>query len=67
MAVPCYRCGESVKGDTIGLNKKMVNRAVQQYLCMRCLAEHFHVTEQELRTMIDHFRKAGCTLFPPEN
>lgn len=66
MALACYRCGEPVKGDTIGLNRKMVNRGVEQFLCMRCLAEHFRVTEQQLLTMIDHFRKAGCSLFTPE-
>lgn len=63
MAQVCYRCNSPVTGDGIGLNKKLVNRGTEKFLCLQCLAEHFHMTEKELGIMADHFRAAGCTLF----
>ncbi len=62
----CYRCQSPVTGDGIGLNKKLVNRGTEKFLCMQCLAEHFRTTEKELGIMADHFRDAGCTLFSPK-
>ena len=59
----CYRCNSPVVGDGIGLNKKLVNRGTEKFLCLRCLAEHFKISEKELDIMADHFRAAGCTLF----
>ena len=61
----CYRCGSRVTADGVGLNRKLVNRGITEYLCMSCLAEHFHTTEPELQKMIEHFRAAGCQLFAP--
>ncbi|MBO5960004.1 MAG: hypothetical protein J6Q65_07765 [Lentisphaeria bacterium] len=65
MAETCYRCGSPVVGDGIGLNKKLINRGIETYLCIQCLAKHFGMTEKELSVMADHFRAAGCTLFSP--
>lgn len=62
----CYQCNSPVVGDGIGLNKKLVNRGTEKFLCLRCLAAHFRITEEELGVMADHFRAAGCTLFSPE-
>ncbi len=63
----CRRCGKKItSADCIGLNQKLVNRGVQEFFCMSCLAGHFNMTEQDLAVMADHFRAAGCSLFPPK-
>ncbi len=63
----CCRCGKKIRSaDCIGLNQKLVNRNVQSFLCMSCLADHFKMTEHDLSVMIEHFRAAGCHLFPPK-
>ncbi len=63
----CYCCGKTIRSaDCIGLNQKLVNRSIQKFLCMPCLAAHFHLTEHDLHVMADHFRAAGCSLFPPK-
>ena len=59
----CYKCGAEVSFNEIGLNKKLVNRGVERFLCFSCLGEEFKMTRQTLDKMIVRFRKAGCVLF----
>jgi hypothetical protein len=59
----CKICGREVTRDEIGLTKKLINRGTTEFLCMTCLAKKFDMTETECRTLIDHFREAGCHLF----
>lgn len=59
----CKACGAEVNRDEIGLTKKLINRGATEFLCLSCLAKKFDMTEEECRTLIDHFREAGCHLF----
>ena len=59
----CKVCGAEVTRDEIGLTKKLINRGATEFLCLSCLAKKFDMTEEECRTLIDHFREAGCHLF----
>lgn len=44
----------------------MVNRGATEFLCIKCLAEYFKISEDLVREKIEHFRKMGCTLFDPQ-
>ena len=59
----CKICGTELERDEIGLTKKLINRGATDFLCISCLAKKFDMTEEECRTLIDHFRDAGCHLF----
>lgn len=59
----CKICSAELTRDEIGLTKKLINRGATEFLCMTCLAEKFDMTEAECRTLIEHFRDAGCHLF----
>ena len=62
----CYRCGrENLSRDEVGLNRKVVNRAVERFLCLSCLAAEFGESEEALLAFADRLRAQGCTLFPP--
>lgn len=59
----CYKCNAPVSGNVAGLNKKIVNRSIEKYMCIDCLAEHFQVDKADLLSLIERLKKAGCTLF----
>lgn len=59
----CSQCGRPLVPDEIGLTKKMINRGMDHYFCLSCLARHFDVSEEMLRQKIIEFREMGCTLF----
>ncbi len=59
----CDRCGRPLSRDEIGLTKKLINRGATRFFCLSCLAEHFEVTEEDLKRKIREFREMGCTLF----
>lgn len=67
MAEPerCVRCGAVLAKDEIALTRKLVNRGAESFFCLRCLAEHFDLTEEILRQKIVEFKAMGCTLFDP--
>ncbi len=61
----CYRCHRTIAHpDAYGLNKKLVSRAVERFLCLPCLAREFGETEDALLALADRLRSQGCTLFP---
>lgn len=63
----CYKCGKPIfSQDVIGVNKKLINRGIEKFLCMKCLTTHFETTEEAIRKQIEHFRAIGCVLFPPK-
>jgi len=62
-AKTCFQCGQELTGDEIALYRKLFNRGAQRFLCLRCQASHFGVTEELLRQKIREFREYGCTLF----
>ncbi|MDR2525241.1 MAG: hypothetical protein LBC83_03460 [Oscillospiraceae bacterium] len=55
-----------MSGDEVGLHKKIVNRGAVEFRCPVCLSAHFKIPVEELRHMIERFRKQGCTLFAPQ-
>lgn len=61
----CFRCGHVLSTDEIAIYRRMVNRGADAFLCIPCLAEHFHVPASLIFEKIEHFRAMGCTLFPP--
>ena len=63
----CKVCGAEVSADGVGLNRKIINRGVTEYMCVRCLAAYFHTTEESLLGFADRMRASGCVLFPAKN
>ena len=59
----CKNCSAELTRDEIGLTQKLINRGATEFLCLSCLAKKFDMTEEECRTLIAHFRDAGCHLF----
>ncbi len=59
----CRECGSGLTRDEIGLTKKLVNRGAERFLCLKCLSEHFGVSEEALKEKIVQFKEMGCTLF----
>ena len=59
----CKVCCRELTRDEIGLTKKLINRGASEFLCLTCLAKKFDMTVEECRTLIAHFREAGCHLF----
>ena len=59
----CVSCGRLLTRDEMALTKKMVNRGSTRFFCIRCLAEHFDVSEEMLHRKIQEYREMGCTLF----
>ena len=59
----CIICGSDLDPDEISLTKKLINRGTKQYMCLKCLARKFEVSESALHDKIAYFREMGCTLF----
>jgi biotin operon repressor len=59
----CYLCESNLDKDAIGLNKKLVDKSINQFLCIACLASHLDISEEDLREKIEEFKKQGCVLF----
>ena len=59
----CKECKGELSFNEIGLNKKLISRAVSEFYCKKCLAKKFKVTEQDLDEKIKQFIDAGCSLF----
>ena len=63
----CYKCGaEDLPQDVVGLNKKLINRGIERYLCLGCLSREFGESEKALLALADRLREQGCSLFPPK-
>ncbi|HIS68997.1 MAG TPA: hypothetical protein IAA58_06500 [Candidatus Gallacutalibacter stercoravium] len=63
MAEQCFSCGRELSRDEIAVYKRLVNRGARQYLCIRCFAQSFGVSEELIQEKIRQFREMGCTLF----
>lgn len=58
------KCGAGpLDRDTVGINKKLLGRRVQRFMCIDCLAGELDVAPDELLELIEEFRDAGCSLF----
>lgn len=63
----CTECNKELTCDEIGLHKKLMGRAEEEFMCISCLARFFKCEEELLYRKIEHFRNLGCTLFSPKN
>jgi hypothetical protein len=62
--INCTYCGkEKLSKDDIGLNKKLIHPQTERMMCLTCLAAYFETTEEELKEMIEGFKREGCALF----
>ena len=60
----CAGCGKTpLTLVETGLTRKLINRGATSCYCLACLAERFHVSEEQLLEMAEAFRASGCTLF----
>jgi hypothetical protein len=62
----CWKCGAPLSADEVGLNYKVINRGVTKFLCFNCLSAKFDTTIDNLKALIERFRAAGCSMFPPK-
>lgn len=56
-------CGKRLSKDVIALNMKLLGRNTDGRMCLKCLAEFFGTTKQELKNQIKEFKQQGCNLF----
>ena len=62
--IDCVSCGaEDISKNTIGINKKLLGKKIENFYCMECLANSLECTVQDLIDKIEEFREEGCTLF----
>lgn len=62
--INCAYCDkENLSKNDIGLNKKLIHRQIKRMMCLTCMASYFETTEEELKEMIEIFKRQGCALF----
>jgi transcription elongation factor Elf1 len=62
--INCAYCGkEKLSKNDIGLNKKLIHPQIERMKCLTCMAEYFEMTEEEMKEMIERFKRQGCALF----
>lgn len=60
----CTQCKRYItEKNDIALNKKMLNRDIQEFMCIDCLAKYLNTTVAELYERIKIFKSQGCDLF----
>lgn len=64
MKTICEVCGGIiVEKDIIALNKKLYNKDIKSFFCLKCMAENLCASEEDLLDKIEEFKEEGCTLF----
>lgn len=64
MTIVCEVCGTPItQKDVVALNRKLYNKNVKQFYCLKCMAENLEVSEEDLLDKIEEFKEAGCVLF----
>lgn len=62
--INCAFCDkEKLSKNVIGLNKKLIHEQIEKMMCLNCLAAYFEATEEELKELIEKFKREGCSLF----
>ncbi|MDR2505762.1 MAG: hypothetical protein LBD16_06615 [Oscillospiraceae bacterium] len=59
----CSKCGSALGPYDAALTRKLISRISRECLCLKCLAEFFHVSTDLLEERILFFRESGCTMF----
>lgn len=63
----CKECQKNVTGDEIGLNMKLIDRTLTEFLCISCMSKMFSCDESLLRERIKYYKEIGCKLFPSDS
>jgi hypothetical protein len=62
--INCAYCEkEKLSKNDIGLNRKLIHRQIIRMMCLTCLAAYCETTEEELKEMVEGFKRQGCALF----
>lgn len=62
--INCAYCDrEKLVKNEIGLNKKFIHPKIERMMCFTCMAKHFEMSEEELKEIVEKFRREGCLLF----
>ena len=61
----CRKCDSPLSRDEIAIYRRLINRGAprEEALCKSCLARELGVGVDAVDAKIEHFKKAGCTLF----
>lgn len=60
----CVACGKPISDkDTIGINKKLLGKNIENFYCMDCLADYMGCKVQDILDKIEEFKEEGCHLF----
>jgi len=59
----CRVCETKLDKDTLGLNKKLIDKKLTQYFCLECLSAHLDVSVENLIEKAAEFKDEGCELF----
>lgn len=64
MNYECIVCGKKkLDKNTIGINKKLLGKEIENFYCMDCLADYLECTVDDLNDKIEEFKDERCTLF----
>lgn len=61
--ISCMYCGVILNKDYIALNKKLLGRNIEKFMCINCLADYLACNEDDLLVKIEEFKEQGCSLF----
>ena len=61
--IKCRLCEAKLDKDAIGLNKKLIDKKLNQYFCLECLSSHLGVSVEDLIEKVTEFKDQGCELF----
>ncbi len=59
----CIKCQKNLAGLDVALTKKLLGKALTNFLCIDCLAKEFNVSKELLIEKARQFKSTGCLLF----
>lgn len=59
----CEDCAIVLDKTQIALNKKLISRQIENFLCISCLSQSLGCTEEDLEIKIEEYKEQGCSLF----
>lgn len=62
-SILCYECSNILSKDEVGLNRKLIDEDVDEFLCIKCLSDYFGCTIHDLECKIEEFKEEGCKQF----
>ena len=63
MREQCANCASILSKDEKALNKKLIDKNIKHFMCLKCLANYLEVSEEALSEKIEEFKEEGCVLF----